>query len=275
MAKKKGAKKGGKKKETATQKKVIEAAGPTQLELSLRLELESLENELDVAKRQAEEAKAQNDYLREEVERTRERTADYEHYMKQKTVREQAKVQTLSDQSQLSIDSITLDKQRKAKDYDEMKKGFQELILEKESQLHKIEAQIDDLSEFARKREEQLATITSLRQQVEEMDEKHTAELSKLKMDFLDEKLKFQRQAAKTVTALEREAAQEAVVCIQDHSTFITTENRKLRRELTLLFKESRDLEQRENMLKDQQRELKRLIEITHTSPAGVHTTRS
>jgi len=45
--------------------------GPTELELSLRLELASLERELTRAKLEAEEARVQYEWLREEVQKTR------------------------------------------------------------------------------------------------------------------------------------------------------------------------------------------------------------
>lgn len=142
------------------------------MELSLRLELESLEKELLLAKKEAEEAKEQNDFLRAEVERTKDETSEYESYMQKKTMREQVKVraracvcvcvsacvcvsvaaclqeviqqsisrppflplapplslfsrqvQNLGDENQQSLDHIAAEKQRKAKEFDDIKKS--------------------------------------------------------------------------------------------------------------------------------------------------------
>eukprot|EP00056_Hartaetosiga_gracilis_P022935 m.34059 g.34059 ORF g.34059 m.34059 type:complete len:209 (-) comp9900_c0_seq1:658-1284(-) len=149
MAKKKKA--GGKKKKEGgapSAKQAIVAPGPTQLEISLRLELESLEKELLLAKQEAEEAKQKNQFLKSEADSAREETNDYESYMQKKTVREQLKIQNLMDENQKKLDTIAADKLRKTKEFEDIKKGFQEMILEKENELSKILEQIEDLDEF-------------------------------------------------------------------------------------------------------------------------------
>eukprot|EP01147_Barroeca_monosierra_P007423 gene7423-9774_t len=247
---------------TAATKKLIDAPGPTQMELSLRLELESLEQELLIAKREAEEAKGQNDFLRAEVERTKEETSEYESYMQKKTMREQLKVQNLSDENQQSLDSIAADKMRKAKEFDDIKRNLKELTLEKESELQRVLQQIEDLDEFARKRQQQESVISQLKQTIHDLEEQHAREISEAKTQFLDEKLQFQREAAAAIQQLEREAATEALECIDEHTTRVKETNKALRMQLIKVFQQTKQLVQREELLRKQNTEVRRLLEL-------------
>eukprot|EP00056_Hartaetosiga_gracilis_P022937 m.34069 g.34069 ORF g.34069 m.34069 type:complete len:303 (-) comp9900_c0_seq2:197-1105(-) len=263
MAKKKKA--GGKKKKEGgapSAKQAIVAPGPTQLEISLRLELESLEKELLLAKQEAEEAKQKNQFLKSEADSAREETNDYESYMQKKTVREQLKIQNLMDENQKKLDTIAADKLRKTKEFEDIKKGFQEMILEKENELSKILEQIEDLDEFVKKRTQQEETISQLRKEMSELEDEHAQEVSNTKTKFLDEKLKFQREASSAIQKLEREAAMEAQSCIDEHTEKAKCTNKKLRASLISLFQRNKGLLAREQQLRHQNAELKRLLEI-------------
>ena len=97
MPKKKGSKKkkAGKKSSTkvAAPAGDIKAAGPTPLEIQLRLELESLDRELVTVKREAEEASAQYKYLLTEANLTEQETKEYESFMSSKAVKERSKIE--------------------------------------------------------------------------------------------------------------------------------------------------------------------------------------
>eukprot|EP00055_Hartaetosiga_balthica_P007399 m.25362 g.25362 ORF g.25362 m.25362 type:complete len:302 (+) comp5758_c0_seq1:102-1007(+) len=256
---------GGKKKKESSApsaKQVIQAPGPTQLEISLRLELESLEKELLLAKQEAEEAKKKNQYLKSEADAARDETNDYESYMQKKTVREQLKIQNLMDENQKKLDAIAADKIRKTKEFEEIRKGFEEIILEKENELSKILEQIEELDEFVRKRAQQEETIRNFRNEMAELEDEHVQEISNTKTKFLDEKLKFQREASNAIQKLERDAAMEAQSCIDEHTEKAKSTNKKLRGKLVALFQDNKELIVREQQLRQQNSELKRLLDI-------------
>lgn len=263
MPKKKKAvkkKKGGAKKAKAAVS--VDAPGPTALELTLRLELESLERELQTAKQEAEAAKKQNDWLQDEVRRTEEEANEYETYMEKKTVREQLKVQNISDQHQSVLDAIEADRTRKAKEFEENKKELGELILAKEAELRKIQAQIEEMSDFAQRRAAQEQEVSELQETIQSLEEQHERELHETKTRLLDEKLKFQRTAAVEIQRLETLAAQEAQECLEGHTDDVRTKNRELRKELVSVFALNKQLRERESALLLQNRELRRMADL-------------
>lgn len=186
----------------------LEAVGPTELELSLRLELASLETELTRAKLEAEEARVQHEWLREEVQKTRDETKDYESYMRKKTVREQAKIQGLSDQNQRELDNIELEKARRTKEFELTKKDLRDRILEKEGELQRINTQLNELTEFKERRDAQEDEICKLEASIKNLELGHFEQLQKLKSSYLDEKITFQQEATRAVQELEQQAAQ-------------------------------------------------------------------
>eukprot|EP00043_Microstomoeca_roanoka_P007226 m.69614 g.69614 ORF g.69614 m.69614 type:complete len:187 (-) comp13745_c0_seq2:100-660(-) len=89
-----------------------------------------------------------------------------------------------------------------------------------------------------------------------------STEISEAKTKFLDEKLQFQRQAASALQQLEREAAAEALQCIDEHTAQVKNTNKQLRRQLIKVFQQSKQLLEREELLRKQNIELKRLVEL-------------
>eukprot|EP00041_Stephanoeca_diplocostata_P031044 m.956845 g.956845 ORF g.956845 m.956845 type:complete len:162 (-) comp23875_c1_seq9:3175-3660(-) len=115
MGKKKGSKKKGsgkKTKKAAGSGSSLTQAGPTQIELSLRLELQRLENDVQAAKWEVEDARNQNEFLHDEIRRTTEENNEYEKYISKKTTEEQAHVANLVDKNQHEIDAIEVSEKR-------------------------------------------------------------------------------------------------------------------------------------------------------------------
>lgn len=275
MPKKKAA--GGKKKKASGDKKkkgdkaskdvVLENVGPTELELSLRMELDSLERELAQAKHEAEEARKNNQWLQEEVARTEEEMKEYETYMGKKTQREHTRMQSLTDTTQREIDAMEAEKQRRRIEYEDIKKTLNTQILEKEAQLHRINTEIDDLSEFDQKRSEQNALIQKLQAEIKQLETVHSENLQKLKSKYLDEKIQFQKEASTTVKTLEQQVTKDATIALEQHAGNIKAENRALRRELLGHIQANKSLQERERMLRQQNKDLLRQLELnTHVA---------
>lgn len=268
MPKKKAA--GGKKKKAAAGEKkkgekkevVLENAGPTELELTLRMELDVLEKELVRAKAEAEEARRNNQFLQDEAQRTEEEMREYESYMGKKTQREHTRMQSLSETTQREIDAMEAEKQRRRIEYEDLRKTLNAQILEKEAQLHRVNAEIDDLAEFEQKRAEQDAQIEAVTAEIKRVEAEHAQELQMLKSRYLDEKIQFQKEASSTVLTLEQQASKEASTALAEHSETIRAENKSLRKELLGHIQANRELQERERMLRQQNKELIRQMEL-------------
>ncbi len=174
--KKKGAddKKGKAKKAGASEGSALESAGPTELEVSLRMELDALERELERAKVEAEEARKNNQWLQEELARSEEEMREYEEYMGKKTQREHSRMQGLTDATQREIEAMEAEKQRRRIDYEDVRKALNQQILEKEGQLHRVNTEIDDLAQFQQKRTEQNALIQQLQTEIKTLEAAHS-----------------------------------------------------------------------------------------------------
>jgi hypothetical protein len=116
-------KKGGKSSKSGSSSK-LENAGPSMLEVSLRVELEQLEKELDVVKREAADAKRKNEWLLAEMGRVDEETREYEAYMMKKTVQEQARIKNISEFNQQELDAIESEKNKRLAEYEKQKRGM-------------------------------------------------------------------------------------------------------------------------------------------------------
>eukprot|EP00037_Helgoeca_nana_P019540 m.191089 g.191089 ORF g.191089 m.191089 type:complete len:281 (+) comp24908_c3_seq1:82-924(+) len=261
MGKKKGSKKGSK----AAAKSggaAVAAAGPTPLELSLRLELEQLEKDILVAKRETEEARTQNEFLHEEISRTTVENSEYEAYILKKTRSERSQVVALSDVNQRDIDAVEAERVQLENHYDRIKKDLNDAVVARESELERTRQQIDEMKEVEGKRSEQEKEISELEGEISRLQQEHFERLQDLKSKFLQEKADFQAQATLKVAKLEERAPHEAVACLTKTSTTVKAGNRRLRNRLLNLMAANKELRRREEQLQEENAELSRQSEL-------------
>lgn len=246
----------------------IENAGPSMLEVSLRVELEQLEKELDIAKNETADAKRKNEWLLEEMRRVREETREYEAYMMKKTVQEQARIKNISEFNQQELDAIEAEKQRRLTDYDRQKRELQDEILQQGADLERARRQLEEMADMRRRRATQVQEISDLEATLQALRNEHFEKLHSLKTQCFSERISFQRSSMVSLTQLQHGAKQEAVACLQEQSAHVHEENTDLRRELLALMASNRALREREEILKKQSRELRRQLEII-TAPVS------
>eukprot|EP00035_Acanthoeca_spectabilis_P035961 m.37098 g.37098 ORF g.37098 m.37098 type:complete len:282 (-) comp7647_c0_seq2:1813-2658(-) len=262
MGKKKGSKKGSKKKASKSGDAAVAAAGPTPLELSLRLELEQLEKDILVAKHETEEARTQNEFLHEEITRTTNDNAEYEAYILKKTRNERSQVVALSDANQREIDAIEAERVQFENRYARIKKDLNDAIVAREVELDRTRQQINELKEVEGKRSEQEKEIGELEEEIARLQQEHFEKLQDLKSKFLQEKADFQAQATRKVANLEERAPHEAVACLTKTSTTVKAGNRRLRNRLLSLMAANKELRRREEQLQEENAELNRQHEL-------------
>eukprot|EP00048_Salpingoeca_helianthica_P017896 m.239563 g.239563 ORF g.239563 m.239563 type:complete len:265 (+) comp22663_c0_seq1:69-863(+) len=255
-------KKAGSKSSKASAAK-LEDAGPSMLEVSLRVELAQLEKELDVAKGEAADAKRKNEWLLAEMHRVEEETREYEAYMMKKTVQEQARIKNISEFNQQELDTIEVEKQKRIAEYEKQKRDIQDEILQQSAELERARKQLDDMAEMRRRRAAQVQEIKNLEETLQSLRSDHVQKLHALKTQCLEERVSFQRSSMASLTQLQTSAKHEALSCLQEQSAQVREENAAVRHHLLALMAANRALREREEILKKQSRELRRQIEIT------------
>jgi len=262
MGKKKGSKKKSGKKGKTPGAAAIKNAGPSALELSLRLELEQLERDLQIAKNEAAVAREHNDALMIELRKTEDENGEYESYMAKKTLREQMRVLELDKKNQMQVDKIEAERARKQQDFDRMEKNLREAIVEREGELERTQRQVSDLAAIQEKRNEQQAEIASLEAQIDKMNYEHFAKLQQLKSQYLKDKVDFQQSAYVKVERLQKKAQTEAITCLTHHSHQVKADNRYLKKTLLSLINDNKALKMQEEKLTTTNAELRRQIEL-------------
>lgn len=253
---KKGKKKG---KETpAVVEEKPKTPEPTEKEILLQEELNTVTAELENAKKKVEDLRKDNEWLQQEAQKVRIESHEYMSYMEKKTSKRQTSIVTLSDHNKQEIRNIQLQRQVMEEEFDEKKKALEALLLEKQHLLEKTNQELNDLQEYKNLQTEQLTKIRDLERQVNEMRAHHTHTIQQLKADFLRQKREYQIDSDTRIQSLEKKANKEAMQCLTDHTNHIKLENRALRQELLSLIQTTRALNEHQKELEDQRRQLLR-----------------
>eukprot|EP00041_Stephanoeca_diplocostata_P031041 m.956744 g.956744 ORF g.956744 m.956744 type:complete len:282 (-) comp23875_c1_seq1:2651-3496(-) len=265
MGKKKGSKKKGsgkKTKKAAGSGSSLTQAGPTQIELSLRLELQRLENDVQAAKWEVEDARNQNEFLHDEIRRTTEENNEYEKYISKKTTEEQAHVANLVDKNQHEIDAIETERRLIEHEHARVVKNLKDAIFARESEIERTRRQIEELREVEDKRDEQEKEIEALESAIRDLKSKHFDALQGQKEKFLEEKLSLQKEASAAVAGLQSRAPIEAMACLEKHSVKVKAGNRQLRSKLLSTMAANKELQKYEEALKRENEHLHRQLEL-------------
>lgn len=259
-------KKGGKKKgksvagddAAAGPSQAAEATGPTDREAYLKKELALLDANLERLKNQAADLRKENDVLQKEASHVRTESHGYMTYMAKKTHKRQTTIISLSDQNQKELENINAQKAQMLADYEMKKTRLKSILLEKENLLSKARKEFQDLGEYRELRDEQLKKIKQLEREVLHMRGKHSDAIGDLKTKFLREKAEFSKESEEKIEALALEANKKAVQCLNEHTTSIKTENKRLRAELMELIRRSQVLNNHKMELEEQKKQLLR-----------------
>ncbi|XP_030838415.1 coiled-coil domain-containing protein 166 [Strongylocentrotus purpuratus] len=257
MPPKKGKGKGkGKGKKPEGESGPVELPEPTEKELLLKKELETLTDELASLKKKVEELRGENEWLQQEAQQTRIESHEYMSYMAKKAHKRQSTIVTLSDQNQQEIRNIQEEVEKMLKEFEEKKHELQDVLMAREAELAKTRKELEELDDFKKLQQEQVNKIRELEKEVLRMRGQHTETIQKLKTQFLTEKKHFQADSESRIQIVARQANKEAMHCLGEHTTKIKDENRKLRHELLNLIHRSRALHGHKEELEKQQRDL-------------------
>nr|CAB3228240.1 coiled-coil domain-containing protein 166-like [Phallusia mammillata] len=237
---------------------IEDTMGPTDREVLLQKELDTLTNDLARHKKEVDELRKENEFLQTEAQQTRVESHEYMSYMAKKTHKRQTTIISLSDQNQRELEKINRQKQLMLTDYEEKKSALKASLLEKENLLTKAKKEYQDLAEYRDLRDDQLKRIKQLEREVLRMRGTHSDTIQQLKAKFLHEKSEYTEESEERIKDLAREANKKAVKCLGEHAESIKVENRALRAELLELINRSRILNQHRKELEEQRKDLLR-----------------
>ena len=231
---------------------------PTEREILLSQQLESLTDELAEMKRNVGELRKENEWLQEEAQQTRLESHEYMAYMARKTEKRQSTIVSLNDNNHEQLSKIQKQKEEMIAYYDQQKTELKDQMLEKETELSSAKKELAELEQYQRLQYDQEAEIKSLEEEVQQMRAKHSETIQKLKAQFLQEKKLFQDQSDTRIQAMAKQANQEAKQSMTTQTQRVKEENQKLRKELLALIRRTRALHDKRQQLEEQHKTLKR-----------------
>jgi len=244
----KGGKKDGSKQE--------ELEKPSEREILLQRELDTLLNQYRSFKKEVAALRKENEFLQQEAQQTRIESHEYMSYMAKRTNKRQNAITNLSDKSALRLEKIKNEKDLLLQAYARKKKTLNDDLNAKESKLAQCKSKFDSLAEYQELKRNNLKTIKNLEEQVVRIGSSHSETIQQMKAQFLKEKSEYSDLSQEMINALIEEANKKAVKCLDEHASSIKHENRALRTELLELINSSRVLNARKKELDDQKKEL-------------------
>eukprot|EP00128_Syssomonas_multiformis_P000764 Colp12_sorted_trinity150504_noHs@27361 len=130
--------------------------------------------------------------------------------------------------------------------------------MEIECEVAKRARQLESLEEYRVKQKEQGDEIRRLEMEVVDKKIEHSIKIEKMKAEYLEDKVNFQKMADSRVNAMQQKANEEALQCLSHNTKRVKLENKNLRAELLGLIQKTRTLLEYKDQLERQNRELQR-----------------
>ncbi|XP_062305140.1 basal body-orientation factor 1 [Osmerus eperlanus] len=198
-------------------------------------------------------------------------------YMSKRTHKRQTAIVTLSDQNHAELEALKKQREEALAMYQEQANDLRKEILERENELALLNMEIAELREFKSLQQQQLGRIAELEREGSSMRCLHSESLQALKVHFLSEKERYERQVKHRVQALTLAANREASRCLHTHTREVSEENQRLRSELLVLISRAQALRARQEQLQAQrqallmEREYVRELQRLRAAPLQYH----
>ncbi|XP_066538192.1 coiled-coil domain-containing protein 166 [Hoplias malabaricus] len=219
-------------------------------------EYEELTETLRALKRRSAQLRKDNEFLQNEVYKTRMESEEYESYMSKQTEKRESMIVALNEQRQMELEELRRQREETLKKYEEQAKELKRVILEKEKELALLNSDIDEVREVKSLQQQQLGHIAELKQQIVDISCRHSEALQALKFEFLREKAQYEAQAKHKVQMLTIEVNKEASRCLLSHVKEVSEENQRLREELQQVIQRAHVLQNQQKLLQSQHRKL-------------------
>ncbi|CAB4011499.1 Hypothetical predicted protein, partial [Paramuricea clavata] len=139
---------------------------PTEREILLSQQLETLSDELTETKRNVDELRKENEWLQEEAQQTRRESHEYMAYMARKTQKRQSAIVSLNDNNQEKLSQIQKQKEEMTAYYEQLKNELKDQMLEKETELSSAKKELTELEQYQKFQWEQYILVSHISNKV-------------------------------------------------------------------------------------------------------------
>ncbi|CAI9154979.1 unnamed protein product [Rangifer tarandus platyrhynchus] len=226
-----------------------------------------LSEELDACKQSVDQLLQEKDLLDREAARLREENRLYASYASTRAQRFANAIVTLEDQNRENLSQIHRQRAELASIYRGREDALRAQLLEMEARAAQMAQQVQELQPYKELQLEQLARIRALERELLHVRVEHTQLLHRVKLQFLEDKAAFEREARQRVQSLARRAEREAARALLAHIEAIRVDNVRLRQELLQLRHRAQVLHDTRRQLLEQREQLRRELEDTRDLP--------
>ncbi|XP_048825823.1 coiled-coil domain-containing protein 166 isoform X2 [Brienomyrus brachyistius] len=207
-------------------------------------------------KRRAEMLR-ENEWLKNETEQTTTESEEYVSFVSRKTEILQNAIETLNEQSRQEVERLRKQREAELQKHTEKVNELKRRILEKESEICHLKAEIAELSEFKNQhQQQQLGRISELQGQLEAMYCSHAKEVRVQMADCHSKKAQYEKQARQAVEDFTRAANREAIRSMMAQIQQVSQENQSLQGELQQLIQRTHVLRSRRGQLQAHRQQL-------------------
>ena len=214
-------------------------------------ELESKKRTLNQYIELATKLKDENARLHEEIlERDRD-SLQVVDFLRKEVEKKQEAIENLKNQIEEQRDHAADTLREREEELQETIAVKNDLVDDKEAEIKKLEDELESVARHKREKHEMEAQINNLQQDLINVKEKYERELSKLRFQSLEEKVRLKNEEKDLVDRFKQAVNQQAMELLDGQTKTIHTENiglrlnhQKLEQEYTLLSKQSKVLEE-------------------------------
>nr|XP_023693938.1 coiled-coil domain-containing protein 166 isoform X2 [Paramormyrops kingsleyae] len=208
-------------------------------------------------KRRAEMLRRENEWLKKETEQTTTESQEYVSFVSRKTEILQSAIEALKEQNRQEVERLRKQREAELQKHTEKVNELKRRILEKESEICHLKAEIAELSEFKNQhQQQQLGRISELQGQLEAMYGSHAVEVRVQMADCRNKKAEYEKQARQAVEVFTRAANREAVRSMMAQMQQVSQENQSLQGELQQLIQRTHALRSRRDQLQARRQQL-------------------
>ncbi|XP_030051392.1 coiled-coil domain-containing protein 121 [Microcaecilia unicolor] len=231
-------------------------AAKTEKEALLQQEYDKLTAEFECLRKKMDLLRNENEFLQKEAQQIRVDSQEYMSYMSKRTQKRQSAIITLSDQNKKELEKIEKQKEELQFQFRAKEEELRKNLLQKESELLRINKDIADLQSVKDLQQEQQSRIKELEREVMASRGKHIQNLLQIKSSFLQEKAAFENGTQQQMLTLTKQAQEEAMCSMIQESERAIVENQQHRQELLHLIRRSRILQAHKLRLEEQNKQL-------------------
>ncbi|XP_023693943.2 coiled-coil domain-containing protein 166 isoform X4 [Paramormyrops kingsleyae] len=182
---------------------------------------------------------------------------EYVSFVSRKTEILQSAIEALKEQNRQEVERLRKQREAELQKHTEKVNELKRRILEKESEICHLKAEIAELSEFKNQhQQQQLGRISELQGQLEAMYGSHAVEVRVQMADCRNKKAEYEKQARQAVEVFTRAANREAVRSMMAQMQQVSQENQSLQGELQQLIQRTHALRSRRDQLQARRQQL-------------------